>query len=261
MKKRLLYGIATLLLILVFWQIFAMTIIHLRQVSFPTPFLTLSKLFDLLGGFPLSDATLYRHVGDSLLRWGAGFLIAALLGILYGLMAGFWKPMERITLPVINMLQVIPGLAWIPVAILIFSISEAATIFMIAVTAFTPIAISVTTGVKQVDTAYLRAARMLGVQGKDLVFRVLIPGALPHIINSLRVGLGNGWRVLVAGEMVVGSGTGLGYSIIQARWTLDYASAFACILIICCIGLTMERFVFTALEKRTLERWGLSRTV
>jgi ABC-type nitrate/sulfonate/bicarbonate transport system permease component len=59
--------------------------------------------------------------------------------------------------------------------------------------------------------------------------------------------------------MVVGTGTGLGYSIIQARWTLDYAAAFACLLLICLIGLFVERFLFAALERRTIERWGLLR--
>ena len=130
---------------------------------------------------------------------------------------------------------------------------------MIAVTAFTPIAINVVSGVKQVDAMYIRAARMLGADGKTLFLRVLLPGALPQLISGLRIGLGNGWRVLVAAEMIVGTGTGLSYAIVQARWTLDYASAFVCVIIICIIGLIVERCLFIPLEKMTAEKWGIRR--
>jgi ABC-type nitrate/sulfonate/bicarbonate transport system permease component len=100
---------------------------------------------------------------------------------------------------------------------------------------------------------------MLGAGRKTLFLRVLLPGSLPQILSGLRIGLGNGWRVLVAAEMIVGTGTGLGYAIIQARWTLDYASAFVCIIVICLVGLATERLIFSPLEKKTVERWGLSR--
>jgi ABC-type nitrate/sulfonate/bicarbonate transport system permease component len=66
--------------------------------------------------------------------------------------------------------------------------------------------------------------------------------------------------VLVASEMIVGTGTGLGYAIIQARWTLDYTSAFACLLIICLVGLCVEHLVLLPVERRTIERWGLQRS-
>ena len=132
---------------------------------------------------------------------------------------------------------------------------------MIAVTAFCPVALNVLAGMKRVDATYIRAARMMGARGSTLLRRVLMPGTLPYALTGLRVGLGNGWRVLVAAEMIVGAGTGLGYSIIQARWTLDYASSFGCIVIICVIGLVVEQLVFGPLETRTVERWGLPRAV
>ena len=137
------------------------------------------SLHGLLSGDPLSEHTLYRHISDSLYRWGLGFFIAASLGTAYGLMAGCWRVFEGLTSPTVQMLQVVPGLAWIPVADPALRIGDVATIFMIAVTAFTPVAISATTGVKQVDTAYLRAARMLGARRSTLLTRVLLPGPCP----------------------------------------------------------------------------------
>jgi len=242
------------------WWLAAVLVSAGRGVAFPTPFETVARLLALMRGVPLLDHSVYRHAWDSLVRWGTGFSIAALVGLALGLAAGWWRWVERLAMPLVHLLQLIPGLAWIPVALLVFGVGEGATIFMIAMTAFTPVAINVSSGVKRVDETYVRAARMLGTRGASLCFRVLIPGALPDILSGLRIGLGNGWRVLVAAEMIVGGGAGLGYAIIQARWTLDYASAFACVLLICLVGLAVERLVFRPVERRTVDRWGLRRT-
>ena len=251
--------VAPLVLVVVCWQVVAAVVTSVRGVPFPTPWTTGARLLALLGGESLLDYSIYRHTLDSLARWTAGFGIAAACGVAFGLAAGWWRLVERVAMPIVHMLQLIPGLAWIPVAILLFGIGEKATLAMIAVTAFTPVAINVASGVKGVDETYVRAARMLGAGRRTLLLRVLLPGALPQILSGLRIGLGNGWRVLVASEMIVGTGTGLGYSIIQARWNLDYASAFVCVLVICLVGLVVERLVFLPLERRTVERWGLPR--
>ena len=248
-----------LIVVLALWEMLALVVHWMRGIPFPGPWDTVVRLAALAGGRPVLDYSLYWHIADSLQRWGTGFALAALCGLAFGLLAGGVRWLERMTMPTVHVLQLIPGLAWVPVAILLFGVSEKATVFMIAITAFTPIAISVVAGVKRVDETYVRAARMMGTGPRTLFLRVLLPGALPHVISGLRIGLGNGWRVLVAAEMVVGTGTGLGYSIIQSRWTLDYASAFVCILVICVIGLVVERFVFAPLERRTVERWSLAR--
>lgn len=262
-SRRLSRKVATFaspfILVLLLWATVAWLVSRARGVPFPMPWEAIGALLRLLGGAPLLDHTVYTHLGHSLLRWAIGFGIAVVAGISIGLAAGWWRPLEALLMPCVHMLQLIPGLAWIPVALLLFGVGESATVFMIAMTAFAPIAINVQAGVKRVDEVLLRAARMMGARGWELFLRVLIPGALPYILSGLRVGLGNGWRVLVAGEMVVGAGTGLGYAIIQARWTLDYTSAFACVLLICLVGLVLERLVFLPLEKRTIERWGLRR--
>ena len=257
--RGVLYSVAALLLVLLLWEALALAVTWLRGVFFPTPLETLTKLWRMLLGRPFLDHSIYTHTLDSLQRWIGGFIIGGGTGIGIGLACGRWLSIERLLMPTVQILQLIPGLAWIPVAILIFGIGDGATLFMIAVTAFAPVAINVAGGVKRVDEMYIRAARMLGLNNRMLFINVLVPGALPHILSGLRIGLGNSWRVLVAAEMIVGSGTGLGYAIIQSRWTLDYSGAFVCIAIICGIGLIVERLIFIPLEKRTIELWGLKR--
>ncbi len=257
--KKILVSISPFLLVITVWQCVAMLVTAWRSVPFPTPWDTLTRLWSALAGETLVDHSLFRHTLDSLARWVVAFLCASISGVVFGVSAGWWRLLEKMSMPAIHILQLIPGLAWIPVAILLFGVGENATFFMIAVTAFAPVAISVVSGVKRVEVGYVRAAEMLGADRKTVFLKVLLPGALPHILSGLRIGLGNGWRVLVAAEMIVGTGTGLGYAIVQSRWTLDYASAFVCIVIICLVGLAMERLVFSPLEKKTVERWGLAR--
>jgi ABC-type nitrate/sulfonate/bicarbonate transport system permease component len=261
LRTQLFSALLTIALVLAVWFAVAEYVSWLRGVDFPSPWTTGKALAALLAGKPLAAHSLYQHLIDSLCRWGGGFAIAAVAGLVYGLAAGCSDRLGRITLPIVHMLQLIPGLAWIPVALLLFGIGAKATVFMIAATAFAPIAINVTDGVKRVDATYLRAARMLGAGGWQLVGCVLLPGALPQILCGLRVGLGSGWRVLLAAEMIVGTGTGLGYAIIQSRWTLDYPAAFACMAVICVVGLLIEHGLFARLERATVTRWHLSSSV
>lgn len=254
--KSILQKIAPAVVVIAVWYATAKGVLIFRDVAFPTPYETLLKLISLIGGEPLADAPLLDHLLSSLKRWAAGFGIAASLGCLYGIVAGRVRLVEIATARIPQMLLLVPGLAWIPVAILLFGIGETATVFMIAISAFAPIAVNVLSGIKSIDIRFIRAAQMMGAGRNTMFFKVLIPAALPSILSGLRIGLGTGWRVLVAAEMVVGSGTGLGYSLIQARWTLDYASSFACLAIICAIGLFFEHILLSRLEAITVKRWA-----
>lgn len=255
--KKILQWLIPVAVVLTAWQITALGVGIFRGVSFPGPWQTGARFFSLVSGELLSSVSLYAHTMDSLKRWLAGFSIAAVSGIGYGLAAGRIEWLEKATGKIPQVFLLIPGLAWIPVAILLFGIGEPATVFMIAVSGFAPIAVNTLSGIKNIDIRFIRAAAMMGARQNTLFLNVLIPGALPSILSGLRIGLGTGWRVLVAAEMIVGTGTGLGYSIIQARWTLDYASSFVCIVMICVIGLLFEHLFLKQIEKQTIRRWAL----
>jgi ABC-type nitrate/sulfonate/bicarbonate transport system permease component len=118
----LLLGVGSLAIPLALWWGVAL---HVRQqggIPFPTPYDTARRLLDLVAANLLNDFTIYRHVGDSLLRWGAGFGIAMVVGILSGMLLGWSRLLERLSMPTVTVLQLVPGLAWIPVAILLFGI-------------------------------------------------------------------------------------------------------------------------------------------
>lgn len=237
------------------WQLLACIVQWTRGIPFPTPFDCLLSLQGLLNGSLFLDFTIYEHTLASCLRWFIGFNIAFGAGVLYAF-AAFCFPFFRVlSMPTVEVLQLIPGLAWVPVVILLFGLGPTATLAIIVFTTFPVIATSTFMGFSNVDTDHVRVGRMCGYGFWGIFKSIYFPAALPHILSGTRIAMGTSWRVLVAAEMVVGSGQGLGFAIIQSRWTMDYASSFACIVIIALIGLALERFVFVPLEQHTIKRW------
>ena len=257
--KKICINLLAFGMILLLWYIIAQFVIYTRGVPFPTPQDTFSRLYELLTGVKLYDKTIYDHLLASLRRWGTGYILAVIFGIFIGLALGASKTLHDIFMPTVYVIQLIPGLAWIPIALLIFGLGDTSTIFMIFAMGITPIIINTAGGIKSTPIMYVRASQMMGASKLTIFFSVMLPASTISIINGLRIGLANAWRVLIAAEMIVGVGIGLGYSIIQARWSLDFEAAFVCIVIICFIGLVIEKFVFVVIEKKAMERMGLSK--
>ncbi|RLG16944.1 ABC transporter permease [Nanoarchaeota archaeon] len=253
--------IISLLIIILIWETVACVTSIVRDVHFPTLLDTFMRLTILLSGEPLYGTPLYQHLIDSMSRWGVGFGLAMVVGIPLGLLLGYSSPLSDLLMPLIYVLQVIPGLAWIPIALLLFGLGTTPTIFMIFITALPPIVINTAGGVRSIARKYIKAARMLGADNLTIFYKVLIPAVTLPIINGLRIGLGNGWRVLIAAEMVVGVASGIGYSIIESRWSLDFEAAFVCLLIIACIGLIIERVMLFTLEEKIMKKQGLKEVV
>ncbi|NYT12103.1 MAG: ABC transporter permease [Methanomassiliicoccales archaeon] len=258
-RNHLLNIVLGVLLLLVIWYLVAELVNLWKGLTlFPTPAETLSRLVDLLGGQKLYGVTVYSHVSASLARWAAGYALAVFFGIVMGISLGVSRRTHDVGIIPIYIFQMIPGLAWVPIAMLIFGLGNISTIFMIFMTALPPIAISTSSGIRAVPPNLVKAAQMTGASRSRIFFHVLLPASAMSVINGLRIGLANGWRVLIAAEMVVGVAIGLGYSIFQSRWSLDFEAAFVCIVIICMIGLVIEKLLFVVLEDKIRQRMGLT---
>jgi ABC-type nitrate/sulfonate/bicarbonate transport system permease component len=246
------------LALLAAWQGLALVVLIGRGIPFPTPLETLLHFCRLLAGSPLLGSSIYLHLGSSLGRWLLGFALAAIVGMGIGVLTGWIQGLDFLFTPLLVLLQPVPSLAWIPVAILLLGLGYTSTVCIIFLAALFPIAVNTNSGIKNVNPIYIRAARMLGAKNRRLLCQVALPAALPQILSGLRIGLANGWRALIAAEMVAATGNGLGYAIYQSRWSLDYTSAFVCISLIALIGLLAERFVFSFIENRTIKTWGIT---
>ena len=258
--KAVLTFAAGIAIILIIWQGFAWYYNEMfdRMLKFPYPAESLRDLCDyLFGGKPMFDMDIWVHIKASLKRWLIAFMLATLCGLVLGIILGIMKRAYPILISPINIIQMIPGLAWLPVAILMFKFSDKAAIFIIFIIAFVIITITVAGGIKRIPAVYLRAADMMGAGPSVKVLKVIIPFAALDIVNGLRLGMGSAWRVLISAEMVIATGTGIGYAISALRSNLDYVGSFACIIIICAIGLLIDKVIFVKIEKYVRHRLGM----
>lgn len=156
------------------------------------------------------------HVVVSLLRVFQGAFVAATLGIGLGIGIGLSRRLERMADLVIELLRPIPPIAWIPLAILWFGIGEFSKVYVIFLGAFFPILINVVAGIRQTEHKFVEVARVLEVPRFRFIRYVIVPGALPVIMSSLRLGVGIAWMCVVAAELIAAS-RGVGYLIMDAR--------------------------------------------
>jgi len=220
---------------------------------FPTPGQVLAGMGDLI-----RHGVLVKYIIASLFRVSAGFSLALLIGIPFGLVLGWFGRAFHAFNPAIQVLRPISPIAWIPVAILWFGVSDLAPIFLIFLASLFPITTAAIAAVQNIQLVYLRAARNFGVKGLALFKQIVFPAALPQIITGIRLALGVAWLVVVAAEMIAVN-SGLGYLIIDARNAgMRYDLVVAGMVLIGLIGLVLDLLV-RRLQNLDEVRWGFSR--
>jgi NitT/TauT family transport system permease protein len=243
---RALPSVAVLALVVAIWWI---VVAASGSVIFPTPWQVVTGALELV-----EDGTLWQHIGASLMRVGAGFLLAVLIGVPLGLWMGWVRPAFDTLNPIFQMLRPISPIAWIPIAILWFGVGDASPIYLIFISSVFPMIVQTTAGVHTIEQRYLRAAENFGVSRTTLFSQVVIPAVLPQIMTGMRIGLGVAWLVVVAAEMIA-LRSGLGYLIIDSRNAGNrYDLVIAAMIIIGLIGLLLD-FAMRRLESRKLVRW------
>ncbi|HEY0083627.1 MAG TPA: ABC transporter permease, partial [Pyrinomonadaceae bacterium] len=159
--------------------------------------------------------------------------------------------------PAIQVMRPISPIAWIPLAILWFGVSDLAPIFLIFLASLFPIMTATMSAVQNIQLVYLRAARNFGVRRWTLFTKVIFPAAMPQIITGVRIALGVAWLVVVAAEMIAVN-SGLGYLIIDARNAgMRYDLVVAGMVLIGLIGLALDLLV-RRLEQLDEVRWGFN---
>jgi ABC-type nitrate/sulfonate/bicarbonate transport system permease component len=193
---------------------------------------------------------LWDQVSVSLMRVLIGFALAALIGVPLGIAMGLFRVVNNLAEPFVRIFSPIPGVAWIPLAILWYGLGDEAAIFIIVVSAVFPILLNTIQGVRDVDPNLVDAARTMGATRWQLIRRVTLPSVIPYLITGFRTGLSFAWSVVIAAEMV-GVPKGIGYMLAVGRST---GHTEVTIVTMICLGLLMlivEELVFTPLEKRT----------
>jgi NitT/TauT family transport system permease protein len=181
--------------------------------------------------------TMEFHLGVTLLRIFAGFLVAAVTGIALGLLMGMSRIVSRIADIWIAALYPLPKISLIPLLIIWLGTGEAYRIVISAITAFFPIVISTYSGIRQVDRGLIKAAEDLGANARQIQLKVVIPAAMPSILAGLQLGMGVTIILIVAAEMIGGSSqSGMGYLLISSGQVMETEKVFASLVMLAVMG-------------------------
>lgn len=213
-SRRTWLGIATLAVTLALWWLLTAVTGFISPARFPTP-LEVGQALNQIAFEGYGNGRLHQHILHSLKLVAMGFTVAICVGVPLGLLMGYSRRAEALINPAFLLLRPIPPLAWIPLAIVWLGLEDASKMLVIFVAAFVPSVINSYTGVRNIDTPIMEAAKMLNIRGWKLVREVLVPGAFPMIFTGLRLSLQASWTTLVAAELI-GALYGLGSILNQS---------------------------------------------
>lgn len=257
---RYIQGGIGLLLFMVLWHVASVTGLfgnidpQYSLLLLPTPETVLKAVVETV-----KDGTLWGNVSVSIVRVTIGFALAVAIGIPLGLGMALSPLCNNFAEPFVRIFSPIPGIAWVPLAILWFGLGDKAAIFIITIGSIFPIVINTIQGVRDVDAHLVDAARMMGASHLQVGRRVMLPSLIPYLVTGFRIGLGFAWRVVIAAEMV-GVPKGIGYMLGVGRSTGRTDITIVTMVTLGLLMLVAEEFMFAPLENRT-RFWKRSVTV
>jgi len=246
MKKK--YGLIPVALFLILWETLARFSIFPGNLFFP-PFSEVIKEFYCL----LITGILPNNFLKSFIRVLIGFFSGSIMGIIVGVLMGWNRYIDRTLHPIFSLFYPIPALGWLPILLIWFGIGEILPIMIIFICSFFPVLYNTVTGIKEVNNNYILVARTLGAGKRKILFKIVIPLALPNIFTGLRLEAGMAWRVIIAAEMVA-IPTGLGALLMRAESLMRLDIIIVVLMILSLMCFLFEK-IFIILEKRFTEDW------
>lgn len=217
--------------------------LYARFSNVPGPLAVLAEIQKLV-----TMPVFYTHILTSLERIYLGFSIAAGLGIVCGLLIGWYRPVADMLYPILELLRPIPAVAWVPLAIMLWPTERSSIVYITGLGAFFPIVLNTIHGVEGIDKMLVRAATSLGATRWAIFRDVVFPGAMPSIVTGLSVGMGVSWICLISAEMVAGQ-YGIGYYTWVAYGIVKYPSIVVGMLTIGVLGMASSAMVYAVGHK------------
>ena len=226
-SQTFVFGAIGFAVFFILWYLLTAVVVPPRFHFIPNPIYLFTQWISTDPKFGVSIFTpqYYEHIWISTLRVYAAFLTSVAVGAPLGILLG-WSPLARgLILPLVELLRPIPPLAWVPLAVLMIPATEGAVIFVTLLASFFATVLNTLLGVLSINESYFRAAACLGYTRWNVLWHVVVPGALPFIFTGLQIAMGVAWFSLVGGEMIAGR-SGLGYLIFDAYTQLALPNIF-----------------------------------
>lgn len=239
-------GAALPVLIIALWQ-WAAEREWTNPLFFPAPDVIAGAFSSLI-----SSGELFHHLGISVWRALIGFVVGGSIGLLLGLLSGLSRKAEYVLDPSLQMLRTVPHLAVAPLVLLWFGFGEQSKIVIIALGAFFPLYVNTFVAIRNVDNKLFDVAKVLAFDRAKLLFRLVLPAALPGILLGVRLSLALSWIGLVVAELI-GSQSGVGFLINLGKQTSSTEDIFVGVIIFAIVGKLVDSFV--RLLERKLLHW------
>ena len=246
-EKSLALGVGVLAVLSVFLVWYFAASYTKVSLLFPTPQRVFQRFVESLT-VPIGKYTLLMHVLYSLKRVFIGFGLSSITGIILGVAMGYSKTVNAIVRPIFNIIRPIPGLAWIPLAILWFGIGETTKYFIIFMGGFANIVLNSFDGTNKVNPTLVGAAELLGANKFQIFTNIILPSAIPYIFAGLQVSLSTSWMAVLAAEMI-SSYEGAGWIINMGMNTGDTVLILVGMISIAIIGFALAN-IMRVLERR-----------
>jgi NitT/TauT family transport system permease protein len=225
-----------------------------REDVLPGPWRVFESLRD-----GVADGSIPRAIGITMQRAVIGFALAAVIGLAVGTLVARWRVLRLAFGSFITGLQTMPSVAWFPLALLLFKLSEGAILFVVILGAAPAIANGVIAGTDHVPPLLLRAGRVLGARGFGLYRTVVLPASLPSMLAGFKQGWAFAWRSLMAGELlvIILGQQSIGVQMQVARDLAGSPALLASMVVILVIGIVVDSLVFATADKAIRRRHGL----
>jgi NitT/TauT family transport system permease protein len=249
-------------LVLLVWQIAIWTEWRPPYVL-PSPSAVFQQLWDEMTGNGRTQYSLWEQLGLTMKRGLTGYALAILIGTVIGIAVVQWRTMRLAVGSLIAGLQTMPSIAWFPLAILFFGLTEKAILFVVILGAAPSIAAGVISGIDEVPPPLLRVGHMLGARGVDRYRYIVLPAAMPSYLAGLKQGWAFSWRSLLAGELLVpiGGAASLGSALFFSRNVPNGAPwLIALMIVILVIGMVVDG-IFGWFTRRMRLKRGLTGTI
>ncbi len=235
------------------WQL-AVSYGFIKAALLPSPSMIALEFYRLIW----VKQTLLHHLGSSLYRLAIGYFFAVAVGILAGALLGLNRTVREMLSPSLSLLMAVPTIAWVPVLLVTMGLGDATVITAVFLGGVFEMTYCTMAGIRSVNRQQINAARIMGVNGPKLFFKVLVPASLAMVMPALRLSNGYCWRALVGAEMLSAMILwGVGKMIYEARFWNDVKIMFVGLLLIGVCAVLLDRIVLKPLERSTVERWGM----
>jgi len=248
---KVLRGASGVLLLLAAWQV-SVPLVGLSAYFYPAPSDVVASFADLM-----RKGILPVYFADSMVRYGAGLLAGALLGVAMGVLIGLHRTVAITLSPLLKFLFAIVEVAWIPIFVVWFGYGFKTIVLALVYVVFFPVLYNTLLGVRTAPQILVNALRSLGASRLQVLRYAILPSALPGIITGLRVGAGFAFRGLVFAEIVAAK-TGIGYLIFEGTQTQQTARTIVGMIVMGLTWLAIDLCFLRPVERATIQRWGLT---